>query len=101
MAAQTIRPGWWRSIRKVLAGGGGAPDRQQCWQRVTIRETDAFTVPDGARRLRVAYGGAWVSHLREDIILYAGQVLHLNPLDREGVVVTAVGHQALELEIYL
>jgi hypothetical protein len=100
MAARTVQPRWWQSIKHLLAGTGKTPQRQDCSQRVIICEMDAFTVPDGAYKLRVVYGGAWVSHLREDIILYAGQVLHLNSNDREGVVVTAVGHQPVELEIY-
>jgi hypothetical protein len=101
MAAQTLQPKWWQSIKQMLAGTTStAPNRWDCSQRVTIRETDAYTVPSGARRLRVAYGGAWVSHLREDIVLNVGQILHLNPNDRDIVVVTAVGHQPLELEIY-
>jgi hypothetical protein len=102
MSAQTtIQPKWWQSIKQMLTGTTSTtPQRWDCSQRVTIRETDAYTVPDGARRLRVANGGAWVSHLREDFILNAGQTLHLHPDDREGVVVTAVGHQPLELEIY-
>jgi len=102
MAAQTLRPKWWQLIRQVLTGTATtAPNRLDCSQRVTIRETDAYTVPSAAHKLRVADGGAWISHLREDIVLNAGQVLHLNPRERDLVVVTAVGHQPLELEIYL
>jgi hypothetical protein len=101
MAAQIIQPKWWQSIKQALTGKANTtPNRWDCSQRVTIRETDAYTVPSGARKLRVAYGGAWVSHLSEDIVLNVGQVLHLHPDDRDGVVVTAVGHQPLELEIY-
>lgn len=101
MSAQTLQPKWWQSIKQLLTGTANTTlNRQDCSQRVLIHETDAYTVPRGARKLRVAQGGAWVSHLREDIVLNVGQILHLNPNDRDGVVVTAVGHQPLELEIY-
>lgn len=99
MVPQTPYTSWWRSVWRLLVGQTRRANRWDCFRRVTIHESDAFTVPDGTRRLRVVSGSAWVSHLREDIIVHTGQVLHLMP-DHEAVVVTAVGHQPLELEIH-
>ena len=96
MTSRSLQPNWWRSVRQLWAG---RTPRWECFRRVTIRESDAYTVPNGTRRLRVVSGSAWVSHLREDLIVHSGQVLHLMP-DREGVVVTAIGRQPLELEIH-
>ena len=99
MATQTVQRSWWRNLKHLLAGTDVHTDEQGHFQRLTISEAHAYTLPRTTRRIRVANGGAWVSHLREDLVIKAGQTLHLLP-DHEGVVVTAVGHTPVELEIY-
>jgi len=99
MATRLVRQQWWRNLKQLLAGPDIPVVEQPRFQRLTISEAHAYTLPRTTRRIRVAQGGAWVSHLREDLVVRAGQTLHLLP-DHEGVVVTAVGHTPVELEIY-
>ncbi len=89
----------WQFIRRLLFGTLNAPERWDCTLRVTLSETDAYSLPPGVVRLRVARGKAWVSHLGEDLIVIGGQTLHLRP-DRAGIVVTSTGHEPVELELY-
>lgn len=100
MTTQPVQLKWWQVIKNVLDGQPGDPQRWDCSRRVVLTETEAYTLPQGTRRVRVVKGGAWISYLREDVVLRAGQMLQLRT-DRNGVVVTALGHRPLELEIYL
>jgi hypothetical protein len=74
--------------------GSNAPQRNT----VTILETDAYTLPHNVQQIRVLAGGAWVSVAAEDLILAKGESLMLHA-DRDGVVVTALGHKPLCLEL--
>ncbi len=98
MLNQAIQRKWSQSIRNLLVGVQKTTPKHDC-QRLTITEQEAYTLPRSTRRIRVLQGGAWVSHLREDMVICAGETLTLLP-DREGVVITAVGRQPVELEIY-
>jgi hypothetical protein len=99
MTTQMLPHKWWRSIKHLLFGATDVPERRDCTLRVTISEADAFTLPAGVIKLRVVRGGAWVSHLREDLIVRCGQTLQLRP-DRHGIVVTSIGREPVELELY-
>ncbi len=99
MTTQVIQRKWWQILKDTLNGMPEMPERQECYQRVMIRESEACTLPAEVQEIRVARGGAWVSHLREDIVLYAGQTLRFQP-DGHTIVVTALGRDLLELELY-
>ncbi|MBZ0300257.1 MAG: hypothetical protein K8J31_10965 [Anaerolineae bacterium] len=99
MAANTIEPRWWQSIRDLWTGTTSQPERLACFRRVTIEETKAYTLPRDISQIRVVRGGAWVSYQREDVVVYSGQTLKLLP-DREGIVVTAIGRELAEIELY-
>jgi hypothetical protein len=93
MAAQTVN--FWQSVKSVFAGGS-AP--QQDTRQVTILETDAYTLPHNVQQIRVLAGGAWISVAAEDVVLTKGESLAFHA-DRDGVVVTAIGHKPLCLEL--
>lgn len=100
MTTRTIDRSFWQVLRETLAGGKGAIPRWQCYRRVIVSEAEAYTLPREVREVRVVNGGAWVSYLREDVIVPTGETLSL-PAARDNVVVTATGHQPVELELYL
>lgn len=99
MTTQVIQRKWWQFLKDALNGTPEMPERRECYRRVTILDSEALTLPAEVSEIRVVRGGAWVSHLREDIVLYGGQTLQLQP-DNFTVVVTALGREALELEMY-
>ena len=99
MTTQAVQPRWWQNLKQVLTGTGDPSDREDFIRRVIINETNAYTLPRTTRKIRVARGGAWVSYRREDLVVQTGQTLRVLP-DPDGVVVTAIGHVPVELEIY-
>jgi hypothetical protein len=90
----TTHSGFWQSFKRAINGEHFNEDAR----RVTVREADAYTLPADVHHIRVLTGGAWVSHLREDIILYPGQSMQLHP-ERDAVVVTAIGCEPVMLEM--
>ena len=98
MATQAVSNSWWRSLKHVFSGASSLPDMQDHAQVLTVSEANAYTLPRATRRIRVIQGGAWVSHRRQDLVVEAGQTLHLLP-DHEGAVVTSIGRFPVEIEI--
>jgi hypothetical protein len=98
VTARTSAQGWWQSVKEVFNAVIRREDQQARPQRVTVSEAEAYTLPRGVRMMRVMRGGAWVSHRREDMIVYREQSLHLAS-DHDGVVVTALGHEPVEIEL--
>lgn len=94
MTAQAIP--FWQSIRQSLWGQAMVQDDSQ--RRMRITEDEARTLPSTVRAIRVYSGGAWVSCLDEGVLLYEGQVLNLAD-DPGSVVVTAIGHTPVVLEL--
>jgi hypothetical protein len=94
MVAQTAN--FWQSVRRAL--NGSVPSQDNTTQQVTILESDAYTLPRNIQKIRVLAGGAWISLAAEDMILAKGETLTFRA-DRDGVVVTAVGHKPLQLEL--
>ena len=99
MTTQVVSNRWWRTLKQVFAGVETQSDAQDHAQLLTVSEANAYTLPRTTRRIRVIQGGAWVSHRAEDLVVKAGQTLHLLP-DHEGAVVTSVGRLPVEIEIY-
>jgi hypothetical protein len=62
-----------------------------------LTEHDAVTLPRQARALRVLKGSAWVSIGRHDLVINPQQTLHLQPTWASAVI-TALGHQPVEIE---
>ena len=93
MAAHVVN--LWQSAKDAFTGGA---EPQANAERVTVTEDQAYTLPHDTRYIRVLMGGAWISIMGEDLVLTEGEALKLRP-DHQGVVVTAIGHRPLRLEM--
>ncbi len=87
---------FWQSIRNAVLGYAIVPDHPP--QRIRITESESRTLPANVREIRVFSGGAWVSSLGEDSLLYEGQsmILKRNP---GSIAVTASGRKPVVLEL--
>ncbi len=64
----------------------------------TVHENQTVTLPRDVVEIKVMSGTAWVSHQMEDVVLYAGQTLKLQP-NRDIAVVTSAGRRPATLEL--
>lgn len=97
MTTLTTQQRFWQSLKRALTGD--EPDQRDGARRISVYEVEAYTLPRHVRRVRVVSGGAWISYKREDILLYAGQDMHLHP-EQDGVVITAIGHRPVVLDLF-
>lgn len=86
----------WQDVRRSYERG--MIEKAQASYVVTLKETDAYTLPATTRKIRVLWGDAWVSHKHQDAVLRQGETLQFT----DGIaIVTALGRHRVGLEVFI
>ncbi len=96
MSNHMVRENQWQDVRRSYERGVIEKARES--YVVTLKETDAYTLPATTRKIRVLWGSAWVSHRQQDVVLQQGEILQF----KNGIaIVTALGQHRVGLEVFI